>query len=237
VGAPAPEVLSLCRNKGKTFERQKLRKNKQKTQPKSDRAPHDPAFTRNRNYATLSAMTQPVLPGALHRVVTRRQSLSRPEAHEVMAEILRGGATDAQIAGLLIALSMKGETVEEIVGFAQAIREAAPAWPAPDGLGVVDTCGTGGDISGTLNISTAAALVAAGAGVPVAKHGNRSVSSKCGSADRGRDRVSLRSSSALGHEVCADGAARSEGANGIQSPGPADESCAGNGTSSRRLLG
>jgi len=128
-------------------------------------------------------MTQPVLPGALHRIVTRRQSLSRPEAHEVMAEILRGGATDAQIAGLLIALSMKGETVEEIVGFAQAIREAAPAWPAPENLGVVDTCGTGGDTSGTLNISTAAALVAAGAGVPVAKHGNRSVSSKCGSAD------------------------------------------------------
>src|SRR5882762_528225 len=148
---------------------------------------HDPIPPRtsclNRNYATLFAMTQPVLPGALHRIVTRRQSLSRPEAHEVMAEILRGGATDAQIAGLLIALSMKGETVEEIVGFAQAIREAAPAWPAPENLGVVDTCGTGGDTSGTLKISTAAALVAAGAGVPVAKHGNRSVSSKCGSAD------------------------------------------------------
>jgi anthranilate phosphoribosyltransferase len=100
-----------------------------------------------------------------------------------MSEILRGQATDAQIAGLLIALSMKGETVEEIVGFAQAIREASPAWPAPESDGLVDTCGTGGDTSGTLNISTAAALVAAGAGVPVAKHGNRSVSSKCGSAD------------------------------------------------------
>src|SRR5450432_2635031 len=128
-------------------------------------------------------MTQSVLPGALHRIVTRRQSFTRSEAHEVMAEILRGQATDAQIAGLLIALSMKGETVEEIVGFAQAIREAAPAWPAHNGDALVDTCGTGGDISGTLNISTAAALVAAGAGVPVAKHGNRSVSSKCGSAD------------------------------------------------------
>src|SRR5258708_33861283 len=100
-----------------------------------------------------------------------------------MSEILRGKAADAQIAGLLIALSMKGETVEEIVGFAQAIREAAPAWPAPEGDGVVDTCGTGGDTSGTLNISTAAALVAAGAGVPGAKHGNRSVSSQGGSAD------------------------------------------------------
>ena len=128
-------------------------------------------------------MSPSVLPGALHQIVTRRQSLSRAEAHEVMSEILRGQATDAQIAGLLIALSMKGETVEEIVGFAQAIREAAPVWPAPEGDGLVDTCGTGGDTSGTLNISTAAALVAAGAGVPVAKHGNRSVSSKCGSAD------------------------------------------------------
>jgi anthranilate phosphoribosyltransferase len=128
-------------------------------------------------------MSPSVLPGALHQIVTRRQSLSRAEAHEVMSEILRGQATDAQIAGLLIALSMKGETVEEIVGFAQAILAAAPAWPAPEGDGLVDTCGTGGDTSGTLNISTAAALVAAGAGVPVAKHGNRSVSSKCGSAD------------------------------------------------------
>jgi anthranilate phosphoribosyltransferase len=128
-------------------------------------------------------MNPSVLPGALHQIVTRRQSLSRAEAREVMSEVLRGQATDAQIAGLLIALSMKGETVEEIVGFAQAIREAAPVWPGPEGDGLVDTCGTGGDTSGTLNISTAAALVAAGAGVPVAKHGNRSVSSKCGSAD------------------------------------------------------
>jgi anthranilate phosphoribosyltransferase len=128
-------------------------------------------------------MSPSVLPGALHEIVTRRQSLSRAQAHEVMSEILLGQATDAQIAGLLIALSMKGETVEEIVGFAQAIRAAAPVWPGPEGDGLVDTCGTGGDTSGTLNISTAAALVAAGAGVPVAKHGNRSVSSKCGSAD------------------------------------------------------
>src|SRR5258706_1905385 len=128
-------------------------------------------------------MNHSVLPGVLHRIVTRRQSLTRSEAHEVMAEILHGQTTDAQIAGLLIALSMKGETVEEIVGFAQAIRAAAPAWPAPEANQLVDTCGTGGDTSGTLNISTAAALVAAGAGVSVAKHGNRSVSSKCGSAD------------------------------------------------------
>src|SRR5690349_13926041 len=110
-----------------------------------------------------------------------------------MAEILAGGCTDAQIAALLVALHMKGETVEEIVGFAEAIRAAASPLPltrnsALDVSGterdaLVDTCGTGGDTSGTFNISTATALVVAGAGVRVAKHGNRSVSSKCGSAD------------------------------------------------------
>ena len=135
------------------------------------------------NALTGTMSRTPVLPGTLHRIITRHQSLTRQEAHEVMSEILRGEATDAQISGLLVALAMKGETVEEIVGFAQAIREAAPAWPAADAGNLVDTCGTGGDTSGTLNISTAAALVAAGAGVPIAKHGNRSVSSKCGSAD------------------------------------------------------
>jgi anthranilate phosphoribosyltransferase len=130
------------------------------------------------------------LAGALYNLVTRRQSLTREEARDAMAEILRGEATDAQIAGLLVALSMKGETVEEIVGFAQAIRSAAPPWPDPNTPpdsnsphALVDTCGTGGDTSGTFNISTAAALVAAGAGVRIAKHGNRNVSSKCGSAD------------------------------------------------------
>src|SRR5512135_1621094 len=110
-----------------------------------------------------------------------------------MAEILSGGCTDAQIAALLVALHMKGETVEEIVGFAEAIRAAAtPLELAQDSAldvsgterdALVDTCGTGGDVSGTFNISTATALVVAGAGVRVAKHGNRSVSSKCGSAD------------------------------------------------------
>ncbi len=142
--------------------------------------------------ASLKRMNYPhVFAGALHRLVIQRQSLDREEAHEVMAEILRGETTDAQIAGLLVALSMKGETVEEIVGFAQAIRAAAPPWPvelslSPDASArnaLVDTCGTGGDTSGTFNISTAAAMVAAGASVRIAKHGNRSVSSKCGSAD------------------------------------------------------
>jgi anthranilate phosphoribosyltransferase len=110
-----------------------------------------------------------------------------------MAEVLTGKCTDAQIAALLVALHMKGETVEEIVGFAEAIRGAAlPLDLHPNhmvdvsGTGrdaLVDTCGTGGDASGTFNISTATALVVAGAGVRVAKHGNRSVTSKCGSAD------------------------------------------------------
>jgi len=129
----------------------------------------------------------------LHCVANHRQSLSREEARSVMSEILSGKCTDAQIAALLVALHMKGETVEEIVGFAEAIRAAAvPLELAGNstldvsGTGrdaLVDTCGTGGDASGTFNISTATALVVAGAGVRVAKHGNRSVTSKCGSAD------------------------------------------------------
>ena len=130
---------------------------------------------------------------ALHRIATHRQSLSRDEARAVMAEVLADQCSDAQIAALLVALHIKGETVEEIVGFAEAIRAAAtplglPPNPAVDVSGterdaLVDTCGTGGDASGTFNISTATALVVAGAGVRVAKHGNRSVTSKCGSAD------------------------------------------------------
>ena len=112
---------------------------------------------------------------ALHKVANHRSSLSREEAREVMSEILRGEATDAQIAALLVALHMKGETVEEIVGFAQAIRNAAVPLQTEDGEALdvsgterdalVDTCGTGGDTSGTFNISTAVALVIAGAGV------------------------------------------------------------------------
>jgi anthranilate phosphoribosyltransferase len=139
---------------------------------------------------------------ALHRLANHGPSLDRGEARAVMGEVLSGKCTDAQIAALLVALRMKGETVEEIVGFAEAIRAAAAPLPirsaeslAVSGTGrdalaeespaesLVDTSGTGGDASGTFNISTATALVAAGAGVRVAKHGNRSISSKCGSAD------------------------------------------------------
>lgn len=130
---------------------------------------------------------------ALHKIANHRESLPREEARAVMQEVLRGEATDAQIAALLVGLHMKGETVEEIVGFAEAIRGAAAPLPVHrdslvdvSGTGreaLVDTCGTGGDASGTFNISTATALTVAGAGVRVAKHGNRGVSSKCGSAD------------------------------------------------------
>jgi anthranilate phosphoribosyltransferase len=129
----------------------------------------------------------------LHRVANHRQSLTRAEAREVMTEVLTGKCSDSEIAALLVALHMKGETVEEIVGFAEAIRAAATPLELhsnsildASGTGrdaLVDTCGTGGDASGTFNISTATAFVAAGAGVRVAKHGNRSVTSKCGSAD------------------------------------------------------
>jgi anthranilate phosphoribosyltransferase len=145
---------------------------------------------------------------ALHRIANRNESLERAEARDVMAEVLAGDCTDAQIAALLMALRMKGETVEEIVGFAEAIRAAATPLPIAvrgkddgknsvldaldlSGTGrdalaetsLVDTSGTGGDACGTFNISTATAFVTAGAGVRVAKHGNRSITSKCGSAD------------------------------------------------------
>lgn len=141
---------------------------------------------------------------AIHRIANHSQSLARAEARGVMAEVLAGNCTDAQIAALLVALRMKGETVEEIVGFAEAIRAAATPLPISSaenpaenkealnlsGTGrdaldesLVDTSGTGGDACGTFNISTATAFVTAGAGVRVAKHGNRSITSKCGSAD------------------------------------------------------
>ena len=112
-----------------------------------------------------------------------RVDLSEQEARGAMEEIMAGRATDAQIAGFLTALRMKGETANELIGFARVMREKAePLWKE-EVLSVLDTCGTGGDRSGTFNISTAAAFVAAGAGIRVAKHGNRSASSRCGSAD------------------------------------------------------
>jgi len=110
------------------------------------------------------------------------QTIDRDEAYRAMTAIMTGEATDAQIGAFLVALRMRGETAEQISGFARAMRESSLRVHSahPD---VVDTCGTGGDSLDTFNISTGAALVTAAAGVPVAKHGNRSVSSRCGSAD------------------------------------------------------
>lgn len=110
------------------------------------------------------------------------KTLSREEARAAMLEIMSGDATAAQVAAYITALRIRGETMDVIAGSAAAMREKFTAVHAPTDV-VVDTCGTGGDGSHTFNISTASALVAAGAGVTVAKHGNRGVSSKCGSAD------------------------------------------------------
>jgi anthranilate phosphoribosyltransferase len=120
----------------------------------------------------------------LHRV-SAHENLNRDDAREAMSLVLDGAATTAQIAAFLVALKMKGETAEEVLGFASAMRDrvAAVDVPSEGGAPLIDTCGTGGDPLGTFNISTVAAFVAAGAGIRVAKHGNRSLSSKCGSAD------------------------------------------------------
>lgn len=127
------------------------------------------------------------------RKVVDRKDLTREEAFAVMHAIMSGQATDAQIAAFLTALRMKGETVEELIGFARVMREKVlpvktrarvqTSLSGTDREMLVDTCGTGGDATGTFNVSTATAFVVSGAGIPVAKHGNRSVSSLCGSAD------------------------------------------------------
>jgi anthranilate phosphoribosyltransferase len=114
-------------------------------------------------------------------LIVQNISLSEPEMAECMTEIMEGKATDAQIGSFLTALRIKGETIEEITGAVRIMREKATKIKSPDG--VIDTCGTGGDMSGTFNISTTTAIVVAAAGIPVAKHGNRSVSSQSGSAD------------------------------------------------------
>ncbi|WP_024328288.1 anthranilate phosphoribosyltransferase [Thioalkalivibrio sp. ALR17-21] len=121
------------------------------------------------------------LPQAIARLI-ERQDLDADEMTAVMHAVMGGEATDAQIGALLVALRMKGETIDEIRAAAGVMRELATRVDVPR-EGLVDTCGTGGDASGTFNISTASALVAAAAGVRVAKHGNRSVSSRSGSAD------------------------------------------------------
>jgi anthranilate phosphoribosyltransferase len=142
-------------------------------------------------------MTSPIITEAVRALVDRRD-LTRIEAAAAMDAIMSGAATNAQIAAFLTALRMKGETVEELIGFAQVMREKVARVPTraeetaaltgTDREMLIDTCGTGGDASGTFNVSTATAFVVAGAGLKVAKHGNRSMSglsgaSLCGSAD------------------------------------------------------
>ena len=121
----------------------------------------------------------------LRRIVEARETLTLEEAAALMRRILAGEANEIEIAALLGALAGRGETSAEIAGFALAMREAATTLPLTEAekAKLVDTCGTGGDASGSFNISTAAALVAAAAGAKVAKHGNRAITSKCGSAD------------------------------------------------------
>ncbi|MFH1825163.1 MAG: anthranilate phosphoribosyltransferase [Candidatus Firestonebacteria bacterium] len=114
--------------------------------------------------------------------LVERKNLSIEEAKSVMKEIMSGETTPALISAYLVSLRMKGETVEEITGSAEVMRENATLIQTKHSL-IVDTCGTGGDKSDTFNVSTVSAFVVAGAGIPIAKHGNRAVSSKCGSAD------------------------------------------------------
>jgi anthranilate phosphoribosyltransferase len=119
---------------------------------------------------------------AIDAIINQGRSLSEQEAAAVMGEIMSGEATPAQLGAFLVALRLKGETAEEIAGMARVMRAKALRVPF-DGTPLLDTCGTGGDGMGTFNVSTAAAFVAAGAGAVVAKHGNRAVTSHCGSAD------------------------------------------------------
>jgi len=137
-------------------------------------------------------VTSPIIADAVRALVERRD-LSRVEAAGAMDAIMSGAATNAQIAAFLVALRMKGETVEELIGFAQVMRQKVvrvltrgdevAGLTGTDREMLIDTCGTGGDASGTFNVSTATAFVVAGAGLKVAKHGNRSSSTLCGSAD------------------------------------------------------
>jgi anthranilate phosphoribosyltransferase len=124
----------------------------------------------------------PVSLPALVEKVVGHQDLTEAEASAAMHEVMEGRAAPGALAGLLTALAMKGERPHEIVGFARTMREHAVQLSGPVGE-VFDTCGTGGDRAGTFNVSSTAAVVIAGAGLTVAKHGNRSVSSQCGSAD------------------------------------------------------
>ena len=189
----------------------------------------------------------------LHRVAAG-SDLSSEEAHQAMSALLEGKAGEAEIAGFLVALKMKGETAAELAGFARAMRDRMIVVDA--GPDVIDTCGTGGDGAGTFNISTAAAIVMAGAGAHVAKHGNRSISSHSGSADvlealgvrvadvtpeeaaRSIREIGIgfpvRAGAASGHEACPGGAEGAQDPHGFQSAGAAGKSGAG---AARKLIG
>jgi len=117
------------------------------------------------------------------KMAIKKVSFTEKEAEEIMREIMNGNVTNAQLGAFLTALSMKGETFEEIVGFARTMRDFANRIQPQVKGDLLDTCGTGGDLIKTFNISTISAIIVAGSGVPVAKHGNRAVTSKCGSAD------------------------------------------------------
>jgi len=119
----------------------------------------------------------------LIKKITSGEDLNSEETRELFTMLMRGGATDAQIGAVLVGLKMKGETVDEISAAATVMKKEAVSVPVEDKSKLVDTCGTGGDKVNTFNVSTITAFVVAGAGAKVAKHGNRSVSSKCGSAD------------------------------------------------------
>jgi len=156
--------------------------------------------------------------------VAEGTDLTDDEATGVMQEILSEGATPAQIASFLTAMRMKGEMSSEIAAFARMMRtHAVKITPKVDGT-LVDTCGTGGDLSHSFNISTGAAFVAAGAGVSIVKHGNRSVSSRCGSADL-LEELGLNSEPPPGDEVCSRTKERDWDKNRFQPPWTADKPC------------
>ncbi len=127
-------------------------------------------------------MSEAIIIEGLKKVI-KKDNFTEKEAEEIMREIMSGNVTNAQLGAFLTALSMKGETFEEIVGFARTMRDFANRIQPQVKGDLLDTCGTGGDLIKTFNISTISAIIVAGFGVPVAKHGNRAVTSKCGSAD------------------------------------------------------
>jgi anthranilate phosphoribosyltransferase len=154
-------------------------------------------------------------------------TLTLDEARLAMGAVMDGEATPAQLAALLMGLRMRGETVDELAGFASAMRERSVRVTAPEGA--IDVVGTGGDESGTFNISTASALVVAAAGVPVAKHGNRAMTSKAGSL-----RVHVRPELPSGDEARRAHPSRDRRPDGVQPPRPAHQSRGDHSAAARR---